>query len=56
MTAELSEENYEYDPIHAALVTFLPIPFCAFFALIVLTAEMNYSSENLIFSFHVLSS
>lgn len=45
LTAELSEENYQYNSIHAALITFLPIPFCAFFALIILTAEMNFSSK-----------
>lgn len=45
MTAELSEENYKYNPIHAAVITFLPIPFCAFFTLIILTAEMNFSSK-----------
>ena len=44
LTAEMSEENYKYDPFHAALITFLPIPFCAFFALIVFTAEMKFSS------------
>lgn len=44
LTAEMSAENYSYNPLHAALITFLPIPFCAFFALIVFTAEMKFSS------------
>lgn len=44
LTAEMSEESYVYDPLHASLITFLPIPFCAFFALLVFTAEMKFSS------------
>lgn len=45
LAAELTDENYEYNPIHAALMTFLPIPFCVFFALIIFSAEMNVSSK-----------
>lgn len=46
---ELSAENYEYSRTHATFLTLMPIPFCAFFALIVFTAEMKFSSE---FSFN----
>lgn len=52
MTVEMSEENYTYDPLHAALITFLPIPFCAFFALVIFTAELKFSSMFRAFRFH----
>lgn len=45
LAAELTDENYEYNPTHAALMTFLPIPFCVFFALVIFCAEMKVSSK-----------
>lgn len=45
LAAELTGENYEYNPLHAGLMTLLPIPFCAFFVLTIFAAEMNVSSE-----------
>lgn len=44
-SADLCAENYEYNRSDAAFMTFLPIPFCAFFALVIITAEMKFSSE-----------
>lgn len=45
LSAELCGENYVYNRFHAAAMTFLPIPFCAMFALIIFTAEINPTSE-----------
>lgn len=45
LAAELTDENYNYNSLHAALMTFLPIPFCIFFALIILSAELGVTSE-----------
>lgn len=45
LSTELCEENYVYDRFHAAVMTFLPIPFCAMFVLIIFTAEINSSSK-----------
>lgn len=45
LSAALTEENYEYDPMHAAWMSFLPIPFCAFFALLIFSAELKFSSK-----------
>lgn len=45
LAAELTDENYKYNSLHAALMTFLPIPFCIFFALIILSAELGVTSE-----------
>lgn len=45
LAAELCEENYEYNRVHAAVMTLLPIPFCAIFVLLIFTAELNYSSK-----------
>lgn len=45
LAAELTDENYKYNAIHAAVTTLLPIPWCVFFVLAIFTSEMKYSSE-----------
>lgn len=45
LSAVLTEENYVYDPMHAVWMSFLPIPFCAFFALLIFSAELKFSSK-----------
>lgn len=45
LTAELTDKSYQYNRVHAAAITFLSVPFCSFFALLIFTAEMNFSSE-----------
>lgn len=49
LSAEMCAEHYVYNRLHAAMMTFLPIPFCAMFVLIIFTAEKNASSQ---FNFH----
>jgi hypothetical protein len=56
LSAELTDENYKYDQLHAAAMTFLPIPFCFFFALIIFCAEINYTSKMHPHSLHKSSS
>jgi F0F1-type ATP synthase assembly protein I len=45
LVSVLANEDYEYSAIHAAAITFLPIPFCVFFVLAIYTAEMKFSSK-----------
>lgn len=45
LAAELTSKDYDYNPVHAAFMTLLPIPFCSFFALVIFSAEKKISSK-----------
>ena len=45
-TASMSVSDYKYNPIHAAIYgAIAPIPWCLFFAWIILTSQLGYNSK-----------